>query len=50
MVHDFRSRLKEYKTRMRTLRGRHDTEGFMEFTEVRKRYNELLHNHEIFWK
>ncbi|XP_052289376.1 uncharacterized protein LOC127899713 [Citrus sinensis] len=35
---------------MRTLRGRRDTEGLMEFTEVRKRYNELLHSHEIFWK
>ncbi|KAH9790374.1 reverse transcriptase domain-containing protein [Citrus sinensis] len=50
MVRDFRSRLKEYKTRMRTLRGRRDTEGLMEFTEVRKRYNELLHSHGIFWK
>ncbi|KAH9750457.1 reverse transcriptase domain-containing protein [Citrus sinensis] len=50
MVRDFRSRLKEYKTRMRTLRGRRDMVGLIEFTEVRKRYNELLHSHEIFWK
>lgn len=50
MIHDFRNRLKDYKTHMRLLRGRRDIEGLVEFTEIRKRYNELLHNHEIFWK
>lgn len=50
MIHDFRSRLKDYKTRMRLLRGKRDIEGLVEFTEVHKRYNELLHSHEIFQK
>lgn len=50
MIRDFRNRLKDYKTRMRLLRGRHDIEGLLEFTKIRKHYNELLHSHEIFWK
>lgn len=50
MIHDFRNCLKDYKTRMRLLRGRRDIEGLVEFTEIRKRYNKLLHSHEIFWK
>ena len=36
--------------KMALLRGKQDSASVYSFTEARKRYNELLHSHEIFWK
>ncbi|XP_024035529.1 uncharacterized protein LOC127899286 [Citrus sinensis] len=35
---------------MGSLRGCRDQTSVAEFVETRKRYNELLHSHEVFWK
>lgn len=45
---DFRNRISDCKRKMSLLRGRCDSVGIMEFTEVKKWFNELLHSHEVF--
>lgn len=35
---------------MALLRGRRDSAGIADFTEVQKRFNELLYSQEVFWK
>ncbi|XP_052290178.1 uncharacterized protein LOC127899993 [Citrus sinensis] len=47
---DFRARILDYKKKMASLRGKHDSASVDCFFETRKRYNELLHSHETFWK
>ena len=47
---DFRARLLDCKKKMVSLRGNRDSASVECFFEARKRYNELLHSHETFWK
>lgn len=47
---DFRNRIYECRRKMTLLLGRRDSAGIEEFTEARKRFNELFHSHEVFWK
>ncbi|XP_015385121.1 uncharacterized protein LOC107176741 [Citrus sinensis] len=47
---DFIKWLAPCKQKMGSLRGCRDQTSLAEFVETRKRYNELLHNHEVFWK
>ncbi|KAH9648318.1 reverse transcriptase domain-containing protein [Citrus sinensis] len=47
---DFINRLASYKQKIGSLKGCQDQTSLDEFVETRKRYNELLHNHEVFWK
>ncbi|KAH9708700.1 reverse transcriptase domain-containing protein [Citrus sinensis] len=47
---DFVNRLASCKQKIGSLRGCRDQTSVAEFVESRKRYNELLHSHEVFWK
>lgn len=47
---DFFNRLVSCKQKMGSLRGCRDQTSLVEFVETRKRYNELLHSHEVFSK
>lgn len=50
LASDFRNRISDYKRKMSLLRGHRDSAGIVEFTEGRKRFNELFHSQEVFWK
>lgn len=50
LSHEFRNRIMECKRRMGLLRGKRDDGSMTQFTEARSMYNELLHNHEVYWK
>lgn len=47
---DFRNRILACKRRMGSLWGKSDEVSMAQFTEARSMYNELLHNHEVYWK
>ncbi|KAH9683739.1 reverse transcriptase domain-containing protein [Citrus sinensis] len=47
---DFVNRLASCKQKMGSLKGCRDQTSVADFLESRKCYNELLHNHEVFWK
>ena len=48
LTRDFKGRISNCNKRMSLLRGRRDQASLEEFTEVRNKYNELLHSHEVF--
>lgn len=50
LAHDFRNGISKCRRRMTLLRGWRDFAGIEEFTEVRKRFNELFHSQDVFWK
>lgn len=47
---EFRNRILACKRRMGSLRGKWDDVSITQFTEAKSMYNELLHNHEVYWK
>ena len=47
---DFRACILEGKKKMASLQGMHDPASVDGFIKARKRHNELLQSHEIFWK
>ncbi|KAH9802749.1 reverse transcriptase domain-containing protein [Citrus sinensis] len=50
LTQDFQARMLDCKRKMALLRGNRDSASVDSFSEAMKRYNELLHSHEIFWK
>ncbi|KAH9754245.1 hypothetical protein KPL71_015390 [Citrus sinensis] len=50
LMSDFRACILEGKKKMASLQGMHDPASVDGFIKARKRHNELLQSHEIFWK
>lgn len=50
LLREFRNRILACKRRMGSLPGKRDDVSITQFTEAKSMYNELLHNHEVYWK
>lgn len=48
-VKEFRTKIKEYKWRLKRMRSRRDEMGVREYNETREAYLKLLERHEIYW-